>query len=266
MNTILEYLQQLNFSKIEAKLYVLLLNYGPLTVAELAKKATINRTAAYPHITSLINKGFFLEIIRNGNKQLVASEPEKLRSILSEQQAEVQARQAKLNYVLTSLNSLIPKQQTKDTSEIKYYKGKNAVKSVYLDCLKAKKIRAYYDPENLEEIFPENYGLFDTTIKQTPDMLVHELVQYTPQSMKDIERSHGTGGRHIYKFLPHDIKLTANDILIYDGKVAIVNIGDKDNVTAVVLKNKEYFNNSVQLFDLLWRLLPEFPIKEKPLV
>lgn len=257
MKNILAYLHQLDFSKTEAEFYVLLLKYGPLTVRELAEKANINRTAAYPHIISLINKSIFLEIIQDGVKKLVASEPARLQAILHEQLAEVQTRQAKFDYILTSLNALIPEPQTKETSEIKYYKGKNAVKWIYEDSLKSKKIRAYYDPESLEKVFPENYELFDTTIKQNSDLFVFELVQYSPQSMTDIKKSQGTAGRHIYKILPRDIRLTANDILIYDGKVAIINIGDKDNVTAVVLKNKEYFNNSVQLFDLLWRLLPE---------
>jgi hypothetical protein len=63
--------------------------------------------------------------------------------------------------------------------------------------------------------------------------------------------------RHFYKLLLKDVRLTANDILIYDGKVAIINTGDKENVTGVVLENRDYYNNSVQLFDLLWRLLPE---------
>jgi hypothetical protein len=60
-----------------------------------------------------------------------------------------------------------------------------------------------------------------------------------------------------WKFLPEDIRLTANDILIYNGKVAIINIKDEDNIEGVVLENRDYYNNSVQLFDLLWRLLPE---------
>ena len=66
---------------------------------------------------------------------------------------------------------------------------------------------------------------------------------------------------HFSKTLPLDIKLTANDILIYDGKVAIINIGDKNDISGVVLQNKDYYNNSIQLFDLLWRLLPESTVK-----
>lgn len=52
------------------------------------------------------------------------------------------------------------------------------------------------------------------------------------------------------------MKLTSNDILIYDGKVSIINIKDKNNIEGVVLCNQDYYNNSKQLFDLLWRMLP----------
>jgi sugar-specific transcriptional regulator TrmB len=256
MKTLISYLNQLNFSHTEALLYVLLLKHGPLTVKELAEKAKINRTAMYPHISSLINKSIFLEIIQDGHKKLVASEPDRLQGIINEQLAEIHARQDKLPTILTSLNALSPEREKKNTSEIKYYKGRTAVKRIYDDCLRSKKIRAYYDPDALEKVFPENKSLFCKKIKQNSEMIVLEIIQPSIQTYIEIKRSLNTP-RHIYKALPKDIKLTANDILIYDDKVAIINIGDKQHVTGIVLDNKDYYNNSVQLFDLLWRLLPE---------
>ena len=60
--------------------------------------------------------------------------------------------------------------------------------------------------------------------------------------------------RYFFKFLPHDIKLSSADILIYDGKVGIINV--KNKITGVVFKNNEYFMNSKVLFDLIWKMLP----------
>lgn len=96
--------------------------------------------------------------------------------------------------------------------------------------------------------------LFDDAFIYNPKVEMYEIVEDSPEARKQIKNS---AKKHFWKFLPDDIKLTANDILIYDGKVAIINIADKDNVTGVVLENRDYYNNSVQLFDLLWRLLPE---------
>jgi len=43
-----------------------------------------------------------------------------------------------------------------------------------------------------------------------------------------------------YKFLPQDTKLSAQDILIYDNKVAIISFNKEIN--AVVLQNIDLFN------------------------
>ena len=98
--------------------------------------------------------------------------------------------------------------------------------------------------------------LFNKALKKNPKMQLLEIAEDNAEAREYVTYSLKEEERHYWKLLPHDIRLTANDILIYDGKVAIINIRDKNSITGVVLNNKDYYNNSVQLFDLLWRLLP----------
>ncbi|MBU3978446.1 helix-turn-helix domain-containing protein, partial [Patescibacteria group bacterium] len=78
MKKILDYLKQLDFSEIEAKLYLTLLESGQMSVAELAQVININRTAAYTHIYSLLDKGVIVEAMIGSRKKFIAIEPERL--------------------------------------------------------------------------------------------------------------------------------------------------------------------------------------------
>lgn len=256
MKNVLNYLKQLGFSEIESKLYLLLLKSGPMTVAELATAANINRTATYSHIDSLLEKGVIAKIKGHSSK-IAANPPEHLQYLVEQRITSALNLKETLPTVMNVLNTSFPQSKNTTSSEITYYKGKTGVKKIYEESLKAQKIRAYYCPDDLEKTFPENIQLFTEALLTNPKLSVFEIVEDSIQSRKNIEMSKKIESRHYWKILPRDIKLTANDILIYEGKVAIVNIGDKDNVTGVVLHNKDYYNNSVQLFDLLWRLLPE---------
>lgn len=255
MKKIIEYLEKLNFSEAEAKLYIILLERGSMTVSELAEKAKLNRTATYGYITKLLEKGVISKSKGASNK-ITANPPEHLHYLVEEKISTAHVLKEQLFPIVTTLNASFMQMPNSMDSDIKYYKGKNSVSAIYNDCLKSQTIRSYFDVKDLDQTFPENTEKFNKTITEHPQMRVYELVQKSPEALAHVKNSQTAKG-HLFKFLPEDIKLTANDILIYEGKVAIINIADKDNVTGIVLHNKSYYENSKQIFDLLWRLLPE---------
>jgi sugar-specific transcriptional regulator TrmB len=254
MKTIYKYLLQLDFSETEAKLYLILLKTGSMTVADLAQKADINRSAAYSHIHALLKKGVISQG-KGATSKVTANPPAQLEYLVEQKISTTKRLKEELFPIVTMLNTTFMQMKAANESEIRYYKSRNSVKAIYTDVLKADKIRAYFNPDDLEKTFPENIALFNEALDRNPKLMVYEVAEDSPYARKAFKQDKRTP-RHPWKFLPKDIKLTANDILMYDGKVAIINIGDKQNVTGVVLENRDYYNNSVQLFDLLWRLLP----------
>ena len=68
MNKILiDYLERLELTDIEAKLYTGLLESGEITVRELARKTGIGRTSAYPYIALLIEKGLIVKMVKGSH-------------------------------------------------------------------------------------------------------------------------------------------------------------------------------------------------------
>ncbi len=257
MKSIVEYLEQLEFSKIEAELYVLLLESGPMSVAELAKKEKINRTTAYAYIDSLFGKGVIAKVKGISNK-IAANPPEYLNYLVEQKLSAARILQGKLPPIISALHTSFPRSKINSNSEIKYYKGRNGVKAIYGECLKARELRSYYNASDIVNVFPENFQVFSDSFRRNQEIKMYEICEDSPQARKEIELAYGKENkRYFWKLLPEDIKLTSNDILIYDGKVSIINIKDKNNIEGVVLSNQDYYNNSKQLFDLLWRFLPE---------
>jgi hypothetical protein len=145
-----------------------------------------------------------------------------------------------------------------EEAEIRYYKGASGIKRIYEEALRAKEFRSYLNIELIQQALPDNGLLFVHALQNNHDLTIFELFQDTPLSRKKVEASLTNSlnnTRYLKKFLPKGINLSATDILIYDGHVGIINVGNQ--FTGTVLQNADYYNNSKELFDLIWKFLPE---------
>ena len=255
MKSIFVYLKHLGFTEIESKLYLILLKHQSLTVAELSKKAKLNRTAAYGHINSLLEKGVIAKVKGSSNK-IIANPPEQLHFLLEQKAIQIGALQEKLPSVIATLNASFLPSIPKDKSEMKYYRGRAGAKFIYEEALNTTKLRSYVNISILNGVFPENKWVFHNAVKNNHKLELFEIFENS-QAAKDAIVFQSVNKRFHCKMVPEDVALFAADTLIYDGKVAIINVGDKENITGVIISNPDYYNNSVQLFDLLWRLLPK---------
>ncbi len=257
MKQILEYLEQLEFSKTEAELYISLLECGPLSVAELAERVKLNRTAAYTHIYSLLEKGMIAEVMIGSRKQLVATDPERLGYLIEKKQESLKAMQNKLPDILTTINSSFAKNKSEEKADVKSYKGINSVKAIYNEALMSNEFRSYVEVGEPPVLSPDNITFFNNAFKKNKQIKMWEIVYDSPfsrrQAMKVLAQNNN---RYFYKFMPSNLKwTTSEDVLIYDGKVVIVNY--TGNVSSIVLQSTDFYNNLKELFDFMWRMLPE---------
>lgn len=70
-----ENLEKLNFSKLEAQIYLALLGTEPLSAYQLAKKIDISRTSIYNALEHMLEKGM-VEMVPNDTALYIAQEPE----------------------------------------------------------------------------------------------------------------------------------------------------------------------------------------------
>jgi sugar-specific transcriptional regulator TrmB len=255
MNTIISYLEQLDLSEIEAKLYLQLLKTGAISVRELARATGINRSTTYLYINQLIEKELIVKLVKGSRTQIAAVQPNTMLPYLVEKRAATaKTLQEQLPSILQNIASSFPKVEDAGEAEIKYYKGRLGVKKIYEDVLKTKELRSYVDVLKISEIFPENFQLFNDAFKHNPDIKMFEICGNSPKA-KEYIQGFNENKRHRYKILPNDMELTGQDVLIYDNKIAIINL--KDTISGIILHNNDLFNNFKLLFDFLWKILPE---------
>ena len=252
MEKIIEYLKQLELSELEAKLYLTLLQTGPITVRDLAANVDVKRTTAYLYVDQLVEKGLALKLVQGSKKLVSAEEPKNLEILIEKKLKQAQEVKHSFPDILSSLNATISQQEMKHEAEIKYYKGKNGVRKIYEESLQAGEVRSYVSVEEIAKAFPDNYQLLDQAYKSDPTIKIYEICE---ESRKTRERIKHANKNHLYKVLPQKKKLTSQDVLIFGDKIAIIDL--KGETSGIVLKSYDLSRNFQILFDLLWDMLPE---------
>jgi predicted transcriptional regulator len=257
MQKIFDYLQQLGFSEIESKLYLALLESGPMSVRDLAELTNIKRTTAYFHIDLLVDKGLIIRVVNGSRKQIAAAQPESgLQALVEKQMQSAHTVEKEFPEVLQTISTSFPGFKDDDTFEIKHYKSISGIHKIYEDLFRTDDLCSYIKLVGSGSFFSDNIALLDDAFVKNPKLKIRELIDDSPLSRSETgENLKRHPGRYFRKFLPKEMELTAEDVHIYDGKVAIIHFIGKIN--AVVLRDADYYNNAKALFEYLWRTLPE---------
>lgn len=255
MNKTIDYLKQLDLSDVEAKLYLTLLQTGPTSVRDLAQTIDIKRTTAYFYIDELVDKGLIMKLVRGSKKLVAANEPENLQSLIEEKISEAKKVQKELPDILKMLTTIVPEGNNMQDTDIRAYKGIMNARKIYEECLRANEVRAYVKIKESETLFPDNLPVFKNAFKKNKNLKVWEIIYDSRSTTKDAERVESISERYFYKYTPAHLKLSSEDILIYDGKVAIINY--RGGKTSVVLQSQDFYNNFKELFDFMWNVLSE---------
>lgn len=251
MKKIQDFLLQLGFSEIEASIYESLLDNGGGSVKEVADHAGINRVTAHYHIENLIKKGLLTETRSGARRVLIAEKPERLEYLIDQKVEAAVKLKEKFPDLVKTIKMVMPNTESDDVA-LKYYKGKVGVKQIYEEVLQAKEIRAYVTAD-VERLFPENPDLFTKTLNKRKDMQIWEILDQS--QAHDNYVSGMDRNRYHYKFISKKLEIT--DYIIFDGKVAIIDIEDKneDTLTGLLINNINFYKSSKTLFDFIWQVL-----------
>jgi hypothetical protein len=195
-----------------------------------------------------------MKLVRGSKKLVAANEPENLQILVEEKLKQANEVQKGFPAILDALTTAIPQESTISAAEVRYYKGANGVNKIYEEALQTDTMFSYVNLADIKENFPNNTDFFDRAFQKNKNLNIYEIVEDSPESRNIVSRL----SRHKqfnFKFLPNDVKISASDILIYSGKVAIINV--RSGISGVVFNNLDYYNISKELFNFMWKMLPE---------
>jgi predicted DNA-binding transcriptional regulator len=248
----------LGLNEGEINVYLNLLKFGSCSIVELSRKSSIARTTLYENISKLLKKGLVVEIISKNKKLYTASDPEKIRVVLTNLKLDFESKikqldkiEGKMTDVIKSIYSAIPKSEI---STGNFYFGADSVRRIYLDIIAATKKYSFADLEKYYQLFPEDRPLWNKSYDD-PEMEMFDIVMDNEVSREIEQRK---PHRYHMKFFPkelniHDYGLA--DFIVYDDKLAIIQL-DPDNLMGVVIESYYIVSSMRALHKIIWSLLP----------
>jgi len=253
MSKIIDYLQQLDLSDMEAKFYLKLLETGPISVSELAHAMNTQRPSVYLYIDPLIAKGLVTRHVLGTKKQVAPTQPENLEALIDKKFTTAKFLKDSFPAILQEIKDEFPSFKESDNVEVKYYKGVNNARKIYEEALQANEVRAYARIDPVERLYPDNAAVFEEGFRTNKKLKWWEFIYGSDSAIEVSEQVVSNTDRYFYKFMPKYLKLSSEDILIYDNKVAIINY--RGGKTSVVLQSIDFYNNLKELFDFMWDVL-----------
>lgn len=121
-------LADLGLAPKEAETYLAMLEIGPSSVQDIAKKAGINRTTTYVMLEGLKRHGL-VSTFERGKKTLFSAEnPEQLVDILTRQMGSLQTKKSRLEESLPRLLAIF--NSTEDKPRVRFLEGESSYQEI----------------------------------------------------------------------------------------------------------------------------------------
>lgn len=232
-------LTELGLTGTESKVYLSMLELGPESVQNIAKKAGISRTAAYEIIGALQDKGIASTFNKGKKKFFSAEDPDQL-------QRYFKSRLNDMKGTLGTLRDMMPElrlAQAGDRPRVRYYTGEEGLRALYRDVASAR-VKELYEMVDMDK----TYNVVD------PELIVRLRtgISFENISAKVLHRGEVRVPRKNSKY--RKVKGGLGDfegiVWIYANRVAFISL--QGELASVIIES-EIFSQSMQvMFNAAW--------------
>lgn len=244
MNNTSEMLERAGLSKKSVAVYVALLELGRGTVAQISRKAGINRTTGYDILDSLAHQDLVRISGKEPKQEYVAESPDNILVLLEQRLRETQESIATAKDLIPKLKSM---HKVSDRPQIRFYEGIEGLKRVYEDTLTSSEpIVAYAAYEDMHatlgNYFPDYY-----LRRAQKGISIRGIVPHTAASLE--RAAHNPEEKRDIALIPKELFDITPDIEIYDNKIMIASWRDK---LGIIIESAEIAHALKKVFELAW--------------
>ena len=236
-------LEEIGLTKKESQVYLALIELGSSSAGLIIQKTGFHRAVVYDLLERLIEKGLVGYVIKGRKKYYESTNPQKLMDILKE-------RESKLKLILPNLMEL---SQFKDHLDIKIYKGREGIKTVFEDIIREKP-KEWISIGSSGETYNLLPGFLDWFHKQRikNDIKAIGLLLNTNEAIKrgnSLKKMENTEIRYLPKSF-----VTPTVINIYNNRVTLYSV-TKDKIPFIILiENSQISRSFKEYFKWLWKI------------
>ena len=258
VSNMLEHLIHFGLPEKEARIYLALMESGPSSVSEVAKRAKVPRTNTYHLLNALISKGLVSFHDRTSKMIFVAEDPLRLVQMLKSKSEEYHRFYQEAKTLMPEFHSFYHKEDSK--LHIRFFESVEGLVSVYEDTLSSKtEILGYASVEEQHNFFPGYFPAYytrRTKLGITVRCFLADSVE--SRRIKSLDKAHL---RTTY-LVPERFAISP-EINIYDNKVAIMSLKEK---FGVIIESKDVAHAFRNAFELALERAEQYDrqIEEKP--
>jgi len=234
----------IGFTDKEINIYISLLEIGKGTVAEIARKAGINRPTGYHILGSLESKGLVRVSGKEPKQEFIAESPDRIESLLLEQIRENEEKLAQARLLIPELKSM---HNVTERPKIMFYEGRDGLKQVYEDTLTSHEpIRAYAAVDDMHKGLPNYFSEYYKR-RTKNGITIRAIVPATEigneRKLQDEKEMRETA------LVPADKYYFSPEINIYDNKVMIASWREK---LGIIIESAEIADAMKKIYELAW--------------
>jgi HTH-type transcriptional regulator, sugar sensing transcriptional regulator len=240
---------EIGLNEKEAKIYLASLELGQSVVQDISKKADVNRATTYFVIEGLMKSGLMSSFHKGKKQYFIAADPDRLAEVLEQEKNTLEKRELSLKKLLPQLQSLNNKQ--KDRPVVKYYEGKEGIKTMVSEVLKAAKgeVDMAYSVDALNKLFTEEDKIEWRKVRIKRDLYTKAIYTYKEGVLQNIPKSDS-------RKVPFEKFPITCDIAVYDEKVRIADLSKR--LIGVIIEDKEIARSMKAVLDLAWEAAEKY--------
>ncbi len=237
-------IEQLGYTRKEAKFYLTALGLGEARISDLAQKLKIPRTSALMIAEKLQKDGLLNYYVRRLNKYWVAEKPDKLLLKLKE-------LELRLLSVMPALKMLELKTDLHKPT-VKVYVGAHEIKLIFADIILTKKnFQAIIAWDDLTRMLGTKY-LSDFIDTQVNHFLSFQLL--VPKGEAGVlMKTRDSKENRVTRFLAKDTRALNSATFIYGNKIAIISLNET-LTTGFLIEDIDVHNTMTAFFEGLWSI------------
>ncbi len=210
---------------------------GSSAVQRISQRAGLVRSTTYEVLESLRQKGLVSTFRKKNIKYFTAGEPQRIIE-------DMQSRTDLLKNDLPRLQAL--QYKTKNQPKVRFYQGKQGIKTVLNETLEAHELVGFSSVEDLftslENYFPK---FVEKRIKKKIPLKV--IMRDSPESRK--RKTLGREQLREVRIIPSQYQHHGG-MLLWNDKMAMFSL--RDELTAVIIESKELSAIQKTLFNFIW--------------
>ena len=249
---IISYLESLGIDPQGAKLYRTLAAKGPQTLLQISRETRIERTKLYRSIEGWVSEGIIEEELSHKTKLYRASSVERMRLLVMQKKASLDALAGSFNAFSDQIASL---RQDIVSTKVLHYKGREGARQMLWNSMRAKGELLSYVCRNWQEAVGQTF--FNNWVEEFRKMGIKNRELRHPKFLSTVDESKlrymDLGPTYEWRNIPTSAVDITHSMDIYNDVVGI-SYWNGDDIFGVEIYNTQVAAMQRSRFNHYWKL------------